>query len=131
MNFQEYLDELESKIEQAYTQDLSLQENEKLSGEFLQAQFKIASKLRVKSLDARMKKAGMKAIRSAVYLKLLKESDKKPTESNMDAIITTTPEVSQAQDLFDSAEVESEYLERMFKVCESAHVFFRQQAKSI
>jgi hypothetical protein len=73
----------------------------------------------------------MKAIRSAVYLKLLKESDKKPTESNMDAIITTTPEVSQAQDLFDSAEVESEYLERMFKVCESAHVFFRQQAKSI
>lgn len=131
MNFKQLCEDLETEIVQAYTQSLTLEQAEKLAGRFLHAQFKVSTELKKATLDARMRKSGVKAIRAAVYLDICSKADKKPTETAIESIINTTSEVSQEQEAFDKAEVESQDLERYYNIFQQAHVYFRQMSRGV
>jgi hypothetical protein len=73
MNFAQ----LEQKIIQSYVEGVTMDQAERLAGEFLSAQLQVSEELKKYDLDSRMRKAGLKAVRSAVYLDIIKSNDKK------------------------------------------------------
>lgn len=121
---------LEEKIKDAYEQSITITEAEKLAGEFLHAQMYIARALQTRSLDARMRKQGVKAIRAGVYLEGAMAGDKKPSDVLLNAQVDADERVKLAQGQFDTAEVEAEALQNYFRIFESAHVYFRQLSRS-
>lgn len=120
-----YCEELKNDIKKAYESSVSLDEAEKLAAKFLFAQLELASALQSADLDARMRKVGLKAIRSVVYIKEASSSEKKPTEAAIDAKINMNELVQGEQNAFDQAEVIRETLQNNFNVFKEAHVFFR------
>lgn len=120
---------LETKIQASYEEGVSLEEAEKLAAEFLHAQIKISSKLKVVSLDAKMRKSGLKALRAALYLDAASKGDKKPTEATLSAIIDSNELVQKAQNELDTAETDAEELGRYYDVFTQAHVYYRQVSK--
>jgi hypothetical protein len=129
MTFQELCESLEQKIQDSYMGGVTLEDAEKLAGEFLYAQIKVSEELKKASLDARMRKSGIKAVRAGVYLKTVKENDKKPTEAMISALVDTNPVVQEEQDLYDAAEVNQEELERYYNIFQNAHIHFRTVAR--
>lgn len=129
MNFKAYLEELEAKIQKTYERGVSLEEAERLAGEFLSAQIKLSKELETLDLDSRMRKSGLKAVRGAAYLEIVSKGDKKPTESNIAAMIDTDKLVGQEQDNLDKAEVQRDSLERYYHIFQNAHLHFRAIAK--
>lgn len=123
------LKDLESKIQEAYTKGVTLEEAERLAAEFLHAQLWISAQLKKADLDSRMKKSGVKAIRAALYLETVKSSDKKPTEAAIDATLNSNELVIGEQRLLDEAEVDKAELERYYDVFANAHIFFRGVSK--
>jgi len=123
------IEALEAKIQSVYTEGITVDEAEKLAAEFLNAQLQISKQLRDADLDARMKKAGNKAIRAAVYLNILKNNDKKPTEAAISAMIDSDETVLGQQQALDEAEVLKADLERSYDVFLNAHIYFRGIAK--
>ncbi len=129
MNFKELLKSLEVKIQGAYAEGVTPGNAESLAGEFLYAQMLVSSELKKSDLDSRMRKTGVKALRSAIYLDIVQKSDKKPTESHIEATINTDEMVTGEQNAYDSAEVDKAELERYFGIFQNAHIFFRGVAK--
>lgn len=129
MKFTEKLKALEKKIIDTYESGVTLEEAEKLAAEFLHAQLSVSSELTKHSLDLRMKKTGNKSIRAAVYLEIVSAADKKPTESQISAIIETDKTVAAQQDALDKAEVLTAELERYYDIFVNAHIFYRGIAK--
>ncbi len=121
---------LEAKIQAAYEESITIEEAEKLAAEFLHAQLRVAEALRVASLDARMRKQGVKAIRAAMYLEEVRKTEKKPSDVMLDALVTSNEIVGGEQTAFDTAEVEAEALQNYLRIFEAAHVFFRQISKA-
>lgn len=121
--------ELEADIERTYTDGVSLEEAEKLAAKFLGAQLRVSGALRVADLDVRMRKSGVKAVRSAIYLNEIKSVDKKPTEAQLSAAIETNEVVAAEQDEFDKAEVNKAELERYYDIFLNAHIYYRSIAK--
>lgn len=131
MSFKTLCEQLESKIETSYTEGITLDQAEKLAGEFLHAQIKISNELKKASLDARMRKSGVKAVRAALYLDICSKTDKKPTETMIDSMITNNPVTQLEQDKYDTAEVEAEELDRYYNIFQAAHVYFRQMSRGV
>lgn len=129
MNFNELCQQLELKIQNAYTEGISLENAERLSGEFLYAQMQVSNELKKSDLNARMRKSGVKAIRAAIYLQEITGKEKKPTEAQLTAILDSDITVSSEQQSFDEAEVDRASLERYYDIFVQAHVYFRQLAK--
>lgn len=129
MKFKEMCEELEAIIQTAYTEGFTLAENEKLAARFLHAQLSVSAELKIASLDARMRKSGVKAIRAATYMGICAGSDKKPTENMIESMINTTGEVNVEQIALDQAESEAEDLKRYYDIFANAHIFFRGCAK--
>ena len=127
--FKDLCDQLEAAIESSYTDGVSLEEAERLAGRFLGAQLAVSAELKKYSLDARMRKSGLKAVRSAVYLAEVQKNEKKPTETMLASLVDTHEVVQSEQTALDTAEVEREDLERYFDVFGNAHIFFRGVAK--
>lgn len=123
------LKELEAKIQASYEQGTSLEDAEKLAAEFLHAQMQLASQLKALDLDARMRKSGVKAIRSAVYLETIKSSEKKPTEAQIAAIIDSDSIVVSEQNGLDTAEASRDELERYYDIFNNAHIYYRGISK--
>lgn len=121
---------LEAKIQAAYTESVTIEEAEKLAAEFLHAQMRVAEHLRTASLDARMRKAGMKAVRAAVYLDGVSGHDKKPSDTLLLAQVDTNAIVAREQNEFDKSEAESESLQNYLRIFVAAHVFFRQMSRA-
>ena len=121
---------LEDKIREAYESSITMAEAEKLAGEFLGAQMVIARELQSASLNSRMRKQGVKALKATLYLSAVKASDKKPTEATLTATIDSSPLVESEQKAFDAAEVEAEALENYLRIFEQAHHYFKQLSKS-
>lgn len=128
-NFEQFCNSLETKIQSSYEEGITMEDAEKLAGEFLFAQLKVSTELKKNDLDSRMRKSGVKAIRAAVYLDAATKGDKKPTEAALSAIIDSDKLVIGEQRSFDEAEVERDNLERYYDVFGQAHVYFRQLAK--
>ncbi len=60
-NFDKLCKSLESKIQQSYTDGVTLEDAEKLAGEFLGAMMAVSNELKSADLNARMRKVGEKA----------------------------------------------------------------------
>lgn len=129
MKFSDRIAQLEAKIESSYTEGVTLEQAEKLAGEFLHAQMQVSAQLRTGDLDARMRKSGVKAVRAAIYLDIVSKAEKKPTEGQIDHMINTNDLVASEQDSLDKAEVSRDELERLYNVFNSAHVYFRQLSR--
>jgi len=123
--------EIEKKIQDTYESGVGMQDAERLSAEFLHFMMTLSTMLSVTSLDARMKKSGVKAIRSAVYLEEVSKSEKKPTEAMLTAILDTNDIISGEQKLLDSAEVETEELKRLYDICNNCHIYYRNIGKGM
>ena len=129
MAFLEYCKELEEKVKNSYLEGITTEQAEHLAGEFLVAMMRITEEIKTVSLDARMRKSGTKALRAAAYLDIIQKADKKPTEAQIDATITSDRLVSQEQQSLDIAEVSLDQLERYYDIFNNAHVHYRTISK--
>jgi chromosome segregation ATPase len=121
--------ELEDDIKRAYEESVTIEEAEKLAAKFLGAQIEIARMLREVSLDCRMRKQGLKAIKSAVRTDEIGKHDKKPTEGALDDVVNLSELVSGEEKRYDEAEAAREELERFYGIFHEAHIFFRGISK--
>lgn len=129
MNFKDLCKKLESKIQSAYTEGITMEEAEKLAGQFLHAQILVSEEIKREDLNSRMRKAGLKAVRAAVYTEACSKADKKPTESSLEHILNMNELVSSEQDALDAAEVERDNLERYYNIFREGHIYTRSIAK--
>lgn len=129
MNLKQMCAELEKEIESAYTAGVTMEEAERLAAKFLHAQLLISSELSKVDLDARMRKSGTKAVRAAVYLSIVSQAEKKPTENQIGSIIDTDEAVKKEQDAYDRAEVDKAQLERYYDIFLNGHIYMRGVAK--
>lgn len=126
----EFCTKLEVKIQAAYEESLTIPEAEKLATEFLAAQMRIVSELARADLDRRMRKRGVKTLRSAARVAEVKRHDKKPTESALEDAVNLDPIVQEQEKQFDEAEVNKEQLSNYLGVFQESHIHFRGVAKS-
>lgn len=119
------LTEISEEITKSYEEGVTIPEAEKLATKLLSAMMFIAEDLKRTSLDSRMKKSGVKAVRAAIYLDEVAKHDKKPSDSMLDNIVNVSSIVQAEQDKFDQAEVEYEYLENYMNIFREAHIHFR------
>lgn len=125
MSFLKLCEELTQQIKSSYEEGTTMEEAEKLAGKFLYAQIQVSEELKKGDLDARMRKSGLKALRSAIYMDVCSKADKKPTEAAIDALINTDDLVKGSQEAFDTAESGKEALERYYNIFREAHIHFR------
>lgn len=129
MKFNEYCEQLENKIKASYEEGVTLEQAEKLAGEFLGAMMRVSNELRNADLDSRMRKSGVKAIRASAYLAIVGGQDKKPTETHIQSILDKDGVINNEQDALDTAEVLRDNLKRYYDIFNNAHVFYRGVAK--
>ncbi len=129
MKFKEFCDSLEAKIKSSYEDGVTMEQAEKLAGEFLYAQLAVSGELKKLDLDARMRKTGVKAVKASIYMDAATKPDKKPTEAMLAAIVDSSNIVQDEQDHLDKAEVEKDELTRIFNVFKEGHIYFRGVAK--
>ncbi len=120
---------LEQKIAESYIDGVTMEQAERLAGEFLSAQLQVSEELKRSDLDSRMRKASLKAVRANVYLTEVSKGEKKPTEAMLSSLIDTNESVMTEQGALDEAEAERDNLKRYFDVFSQAHVHFRSIAK--
>lgn len=129
MSFTKFCEQLEVKIQQSYTEGVTLDVAERLAGEFLYAQLQVSNELKKADLDSRMRKTGVKAVRAAIYADTCSKSDKKPTEAAIENTINVNEVVQSEQLDLDKAEVERDSLSRYYSIFKEAHIYFRGIAK--
>lgn len=129
MNFKNLCEHLTAKIKNSYENGVTMQEAEKLAGEYLYGQLQVSGELRKADLDARTKKSGTKAVKAACYMNAVGSADKKPTEAMLTSILDSDETVGVQQGLLDKAEVEKAELERIYDIFREAHIHFRGIAK--
>jgi len=122
-------EQLEAKIQNAYTEGTTLETAERLAAEFLYAQMLITGELQKTDLNARMRKSGVKAVRAAIYMEAATKTDKKPSDVMLEAIVNMNELVQGEQNSLDETEVERATLERYYDIFLNAHIFFRGIAK--
>lgn len=118
-------DALIEKIKNSYESGVTQLEAEKLAAEFLHAQLELAKELQDADLDSRMRKSGLKALRSGLRLEETKKHEKKPTEGALEDLVNTNKIAQDEQDALDSAEVKVETLERYYAIFKEAHIYYR------
>lgn len=124
-DIRKFLETLSKNIESSYEESVTMEEAEKLASKFLSGQIKISDELKRADLDARMRKSGLKAIRSAVYMKSATSGDKKPSDTFLEAIVNMDELVIGEQGRLDEAEVELDYLQNHYNIFKEAHIHFR------
>lgn len=125
-------EELENDIQESYLQGITCEEAEKMAGKFLHAQVSVVKELENADLSARMRKAGTKSIKAAVYLKAATPTnagDKKPTEAMLAATVDLDTIVQSEQAALDDAEVRLNKLKNYLSIFQEAHIHFRGIAK--
>jgi hypothetical protein len=127
--FQELVNSLNKKIQESYEQGITLESAERLASEFLFALMQVSTELKKADLNARMRKAGVKAIRGAIYHDIVSKADKKPTEGAIEHQLNTDELVRGEQSQLDEAEVDKAELERHYEIFNNAHIHFRGIAK--
>lgn len=129
MKLQALLKELEDSIQKSYQEGTSVEEAERLAAKFLYAQMAVSTELKEVTLDARMRKSGVKGIRASLYLSEVQKPDKKPTEAHLTALLDSNEVVISEQLALDTADVSAEELHRIYDIFNNGHVYFRTIAK--
>ena len=127
--FADFCTVMSEKIHESYDPGITLDQAEKLAGEFLTAQLLTAHELHVVDLDARMRKTGLKAIKSAVRTNEVKKYDKKPTEGHLEDVVNLDEIVQGEQKSLDEAEAKRDRYQNFFNIFKDAHIFFRGVSK--
>ena len=127
-NFKQYCEKLENKIIASYEESITMPEAEKLAAEFLAAQLQVSRELAKAALDSRMRKSGVKAVRAALYTEARSKGEK-TTEAAISALLDVNELVIGEQNAYDSAEVYSDELERLYNVFSNCHIYYRGIAK--
>ena len=127
--FEKLAKELETHIQSAYTDGVTVDQAEKLAARFLHAQMQLSEALRVADLDARMRKSGLKAVRATVYLEGATKGDKKPSDVLLQAQVDTHEVVQTEADAYEKAEVDKDNIERYYNIAREGHIYFRALAK--
>lgn len=123
------LELLSNKIKAAYEEGTTVDDAEKLAAEFLYAQIMVSDAIKTTALNTHMRKAGVKAIKAAVYLSEVQKSDKKPSDVLLSAIVDSNDMVaSEETSYFESLE-NKESLERYYNIFREAHLYFRGISK--
>lgn len=123
------IEELTKEIEASYEESVTIDQAEKLASRFLGAQLLIASALKNADLDARMRKAGLKGVKSSVYLEAATSGDKKPSDTFLQNLIDADGSVQLGQKDLDTSEVYAEELRNILGIFREAHIHFRGIAK--
>lgn len=131
MNFKERVKELEDIIQDAYPNRPSLDEAEGQALNFCSGILQVSAQLSVADLEARMRKSGLKGIRAALYLDIVQNSEKKPTETAIDSMITVNELVAKEQQKLDEADVAKADLERLYETFNHVAVLFRQMSRGV
>lgn len=120
---------LRAIVERAHAEGTTLDEAEKLAARFLAAQMQVAEELASLDLEARVKKNGLKAIKSAAYMAEATKGEKKPSEGFLENVVNLDKTVAVAQDTFDRADARKESLLLYMGIFKDAHIYFRGIAK--
>jgi hypothetical protein len=123
--FLKYCDELGKDIAASYEGGTTLDQAEKLAANFLSAQLLVVGKMHAADMDARMRKVGVKAIRSAVYMDAATTGDKKPSDVFIEAKVNLDALVQTEQKSFDEAEAYKDALYNYYNVFREAHIYYR------
>lgn len=129
MGLMDQFEELTKDIQRSYEEGVTVEEAERLAGKFLHAQIMVSEEYRKADLDARMRKAGVKSVRAAVYMTNATKTDKKPSDTYLEAIINMDELVMGEQRGLDEAEVLVDQLRTYLSVFKEAHIHFRSIAK--
>lgn len=129
MGLMDQFEELTKDIQRSYEEGVTVEEAERLAGKFLHAQIMVSEEYRKADLDARMRKAGVKSVRAAVYMTNATKTDKKPSDTYLEAIINMDELVLGEQRGLDEAEVLVDQLRTYLSVFKEAHIHFRSIAK--
>lgn len=122
-------EELVKDIQRSYEEGVTVEEAERLAGKFLHAQISASEEFRKADLDARMRKSGLKAVKAAVYMTNATKTEKKPSDTYLEAIINMDEIVIAEQKALDEAEVLVDQLRTYLSVFKEAHIHFRSIAK--
>lgn len=117
--------ELEQKIINAYTEGVTLDDAEKLAGEFLEAQIKASEEIKQLDLNARLLKSLVKQTRAEVFVTEATTPEKKPSDTLLSAMVDKNQKVQHEQGTLDLAEVDRDEILRMFNIFKDAHIFYR------
>lgn len=123
------LAELRTATDSAYENGVTMPEAEKLAAMALSRSLALADELKVRSLDARMKKHGAKATRAAIYMEELKKHEKKPAEAFLENAVNASDVVAKAEYDLAEAEVNVEHLWSYLGVLKEFHIHHRGIAK--
>jgi hypothetical protein len=129
MDFTSFCKELEQDIQNAYESAPTIEEAERLAAKFLGAQLTVGAELSKADLDARMRKAGAKAVGAAVYMDAATKDAKKPSDVMLAAVVDMNELVMTERKALDEAEVKRDALENTLRVAREAHIYFRGLAK--
>lgn len=116
-------------IERTAEEGVTLNEAEKLAGKALAVMNLVSSQLAEAEQDRRMRKQGVKSLRSAVRLEEVSKHEKKPTEGALEDAVNTDNRVLDEESSYDSAEVKTAELERQFGIAKEAHIYYRGVSK--
>lgn len=122
---QKQFQELTDILQSAYESSVTIDEAEKLAARFLHAQIQVAEELASLSLDARMRKSGVKAIRAAIYMQHATASERKPSDVLLEATVNMNDLVQGEQEAYDASEVQADRMQNYFNIFREAHIFFR------
>ncbi len=129
LTFSAMCEALTQKIQNSYSEGITMEEAEKLAGEFLHAQLTVAGELTKADLDARMKKAGTKAIKAKAYTDCVGAAEKKPSDVLIENVVVQDSMVIENQSMQDKAEAHRDSLERYYQIFREAHTHFRMIAR--
>ncbi len=116
-------------IERTSDEGVTLEEAERAAAMSLGIMNTISESLKTMDKDVRYRKAGLKAIKSAVRLEEVKKFEKKPTEGALEDAVNMSVLVQGEQNDFDSAEVDKEELDRQYSIAKESHIYFRGVSK--
>lgn len=122
-------DELHSIVISAYETGVTMDEAEKNAALCLGVQMEIATAIAPYNLDTKMRKSGLKAIKSRAYMQELSKHDKKPAEAFLDHAVAGDISVQNEETAFAKAEARKEELQSYLDVFKEAHIYFRGVAK--
>lgn len=122
-------DDLVKEIEKASDEGLTMEHAERVAATALFVMNSLSELLAGSDKNARMRKQGLKAIKSAVRQEEIKRHDKKPTEGQLDDVVNLDTLVQGEETAYDEAEVTRDELERQFNIARESHLYFRSVSK--
>lgn len=122
-------EELKLAIESAYSEGVSIAEAEKLAARTLLVRMELSDEIKSASLDTKMKKHGVKAVRAAAYMAEIAKHEKKPAEGLLEHTVNLSEEVAGEEQVYAEAEANLDRLASYLDIMKDAHLYFRQISK--